>query len=138
MCVCSLTRRERLGMQQIQRALVLLVLLLGSRGGFLGAAAFLVVQLASFGQEAGSSGFGGGLDHRHQARPLLFAAGVLLSYTKINIHTKSTESYSCTWINVKINQERNISAFKMTHYRKMSGVEKTRTCNSELKIHRCM
>lgn len=84
MYVCPLTlrgsRRKGLGVQQIQSALILLVFLLSSRGGFLGSTTFLVVQLATLGQESGSSGFGWGLDHCHQARTLLLTTGVLLQY----------------------------------------------------------
>lgn len=65
-------------MQQIQSTLVLLVFLLHGWSHFLGTTAFPVVQLATFGQQPGSSGFGRGLDHGDQAGTLLLAAGVLL------------------------------------------------------------
>lgn len=81
-CVCLLTLRrccrEGLCMQQIQSTLVLLVFLLHSRSDFLGTTTFLVVQLATFGQQTGSSGFGRGLDHGVQTRTLLLTARVLL------------------------------------------------------------
>lgn len=81
MCVRALTLRgccrKGLGVQQIQRALILL-LPLSSRGSFLGSTTLLVVQLATFGQQPCSSGFGSRLDHCHQAGTLLLTTGVLL------------------------------------------------------------
>lgn len=89
-CVWPLTQRWRcrksLSVQQIQSTLVLLVFLLCNRSGFLGAAAFPVVQLATLGQQSGSSGFGRGLDHCHQTRTLLLTTGVLLQYAWTDAH----------------------------------------------------
>lgn len=70
--------RKCLSMQQVQSTLVLLVFLLCHQSGFLGATTFSVVQLASFGQQFGPPGFGGGLDHCHQSGALLLPTGVLL------------------------------------------------------------
>lgn len=107
MCVCQgeggglLTLRgccrKGLCMQQIQSTLVLLVFLLHSRGDFLGATTFPVVQLATFGQQPGSSGFGRGLDHGHQARTFFLTTGVLLKdiYTDINICIYKERSLPC-------------------------------------------
>lgn len=100
MCVPLTLRgrcRKGLGMQQIQGALILL--LVASRRRLLGSTPLLVVQLATLGQEFGLAGLGGGLDHRHQWEALLLLpTGILLEYRiqVLYVHTQ--------WSNVSLSR----------------------------------